>query len=166
MESRAGGSGEGDREDVEAGVKVEWKRYYEGEVRRRVEVSGYEFQRERYWIERAATAKATAAGDGRGQAEGRGKQEGRKQKRISKNREISEWFYAPTWVRMRGAAGAGAGAKTTMVIGEMGEVGEKIRRRARQEGAEVVEVKYGSSYEEQEGVGYRIRAEEKGDWRG
>lgn len=39
-----------------AGIEIGWKRYYEGERRRRVSLPTYPFERRRYWIEAAEAA--------------------------------------------------------------------------------------------------------------
>jgi len=57
--SVGGGRGEGEERHLReslgrmwvSGVRVEWEKYYEKEERRRVEMPGYAFQRQRYWIE-------------------------------------------------------------------------------------------------------------------
>src|ERR1051325_2462727 len=60
------------------GVEVEWEKVKGEERRRRVELPGYAFERERYWIERGrAGIESVGAGQGV----------------LRKKEDIADWFY-------------------------------------------------------------------------
>jgi acyl transferase domain-containing protein len=62
-----------------AGVEIAWKGLHAGERRHRVELPAYPFERQRYWVDRrpfALPADAVAA---------------------NVRKELSDWFYAPSW---------------------------------------------------------------------
>ncbi len=63
-----------------AGCAVDWPAFYAGEVRQRVPLPTYPFERESYWVQAnpAAPAPATA---------------------LRKNPDVRAWFYAPSWRR-------------------------------------------------------------------
>jgi amino acid adenylation domain-containing protein len=71
------------------GVVVDWDRFYAHEIRRRIPLPTYPFERQRYWIEGdqlsgqfiSSLRKATLS-------------------TMQKNPEISQWFYKPSWKRV------------------------------------------------------------------
>lgn len=67
-----------------AGVRVDWKKFHE-DVRRRLPLPTYPFDRQRYWIEaqERVESAATRASD----------------LPLRKNPDISDWFYIPSWKR-------------------------------------------------------------------
>jgi acyl transferase domain-containing protein len=67
-----------------AGVHLDWARLHDGDVRRRIPLPTYSFDRERYWVEEDdlfTQAKAIARGGSR------------------QRRELTRWFYQPSWHR-------------------------------------------------------------------
>jgi acyl transferase domain-containing protein/acyl carrier protein len=132
------------------GVGVVWEQYYKDEGRRRVSVVGYGFAGQRYWIE------------GRGKVEGGERGEAR-----GKRSEVGEWYYERSWQRRRGArrgeeeveADEGKGGrKRWLVLKDEEGIGEEVVRGLAARGEEVVEVRRGERYEEEEGKGYRLRS--------
>jgi non-ribosomal peptide synthase protein (TIGR01720 family) len=59
------------------GGQVSWEQMREGEVRRREQVPGYAFERERFWIEPAQTEPNAA--------------------KVIRQPDIADWFYVPSW---------------------------------------------------------------------
>ena len=66
------------------GVDVDWRAFYEGEVRYRIPLPTYPFQRQRHWIDPDA-AEMVFSSDG--------------EKTVSKRENINEWLYVPAWRR-------------------------------------------------------------------
>ena len=61
-----------------AGADVDWKQFYQGQRRRRVQLPTYAFEREKYWVEPTPDTGG--------------------QRRVTgKNPQVSEWFYVPAW---------------------------------------------------------------------
>jgi acyl transferase domain-containing protein/acyl carrier protein len=66
-----------------SGARLEWDKYYKTEIRRRIPLPAYPFQRQRYWIEGADTMAEMKEGDcDAGEI---------------KKLEIDNWFYIPSW---------------------------------------------------------------------
>ncbi|HSR23942.1 MAG TPA: KR domain-containing protein, partial [Candidatus Eisenbacteria bacterium] len=60
-----------------AGVEVDWRRFWDGERRRRVWLPGYPLERQRYWVEAPEAAAAPAGRPGR--------------------LPLADWFHVPVW---------------------------------------------------------------------
>jgi acyl transferase domain-containing protein/acyl carrier protein len=136
----------------QSGVVIDWERYNGGERRVRVEVPGYAFDRERYWVERREE----------------GSREREEEERGIRKR-VEEWFYVPVWkegVRVRVAGGEAREREEAgrwMVLSE-GGVGEGIAERLRELGEDVVVVRRGRSYRRMSEREYEIREEEERDY--
>jgi acyl transferase domain-containing protein len=76
-----------------AGAGVDWEAYHEGERRHRVELPGYPFQRERYWLDEPTAPVAAIAGavDLTGNP--------REILTSLPRKDLPEWYYLPTWHR-------------------------------------------------------------------
>lgn len=64
------------------GVAIDWRRYHEGEFRRRVPLPTYAFQRKRYWIDRLSDEHSCP-----------------RSAQPHKLDELDRWFYLPSWRR-------------------------------------------------------------------
>jgi phthiocerol/phenolphthiocerol synthesis type-I polyketide synthase E len=76
-----------------AGVGVDWKRFYEGESRRRVPLPTYPFEEKRYWI----------AANSLGMAQDPGLVAARRKE------DLADWFWEPFWKPSAPAAPPGSG---------------------------------------------------------
>jgi amino acid adenylation domain-containing protein/non-ribosomal peptide synthase protein (TIGR01720 family) len=94
------------------------------ELRRRVPLPTYPFQRERYWIERRDPAAAPSA-----------------------RRPLGEWFHVPVWRPTRAAAPAGAAPASALVFAEDGGVGELLAEALSEAGVTVRRVRAGPGFE-------------------
>jgi amino acid adenylation domain-containing protein len=106
-----------------SGVEVHWSEYYAQERRLRVELPGYPFARERYWIERRRTAPASATG-------------------LAKSPNVADWLYAPVWKQVpaapKSALERGESPVRWTVLSDDGETGSTIAAALERAGAEVV----------------------------
>jgi len=137
----------------ERGVEMDWERYYAGQERRRVELPGYAFERQRYWIGGGAAASSGAVATAFAASSG-------------KRARISEWFYVAGWRRQRlqrRPEQSEAGRRYVVFRGE-GEVSRAVVAGLRAGGGEVIEVRAGARYGEDGTAGYVIRAGERGDY--
>ena len=110
-----------------AGVEVDWSGFHTHERRRRVPLTTYPFQRQRYWVEPRKT-------DGRERVAGR-------------RRDLADWFYAPVWKRTppaRPAAEEPAGAWLVFLDGC--GLGAEAVRLLEAEGREVFTVEAGDLF--------------------
>jgi phthiocerol/phenolphthiocerol synthesis type-I polyketide synthase E len=76
-----------------AGVEIEWKGYYEGERRRRVNLPTYPFERQRYWIEARRGERKES-----GEEQERGEREGARTEQVEPADQVSGSF-APSHPR-------------------------------------------------------------------
>lgn len=97
------------------GIVVDWAAFHRGERRRRVALPGYQFTRQKLWIEPGATSHqvpARTATDAR--------------------LPIGEWLHGVRWSAVTLAAHAGLADVTSMVvIGEDRALGERVSARLR-----------------------------------
>jgi acyl transferase domain-containing protein/acyl carrier protein len=114
-----------------AGAQVDWHAFNAGEVRRRIPLPTYPFERKRYWIDaRPAAPIASARGP------------------IVKNPDLASWFYAPSWTRAAAArrrAAAGASDSWLLFVDD-GPLGSELAVRLRQSGETVVTVRTGAAF--------------------
>ena len=126
------------------GVEIDWKRWRKGE-RRRVELPGYAFEEQRYWVE--GTRKRAGA--------------------VTRNDEVGEWFYAPVWkettlVTNREEEKA---AQKWLIMEDEGGIGERIAAELKRQGRVVTRVKRAECYERIGEREYWIRVGEAGDYK-
>jgi acyl transferase domain-containing protein len=67
-----------------AGVKIDWERVHTGETRRRMSLPSYPFERERFWVEPNRERQEV---------------DWFVQGYSPKRREVTDWFYQPSWRR-------------------------------------------------------------------
>ncbi len=67
-----------------AGVAIDWEAFYEGEVRYRIPLPTYPFQRQRHWIGPDMPGERMSVADDIG---------------LSKRQDVSQWLYTPAWRR-------------------------------------------------------------------
>jgi len=72
------------------GVNIDWKGFYSDEMRGRVPLPTYPFERQRYWLERNSEATAKGSNEKKIDLE----------QKTKKNPNMEEWFYVPSWKRM------------------------------------------------------------------
>ncbi|HEX7183846.1 MAG TPA: amino acid adenylation domain-containing protein, partial [Thermoanaerobaculia bacterium] len=98
-----------------AGVTIDWKGFYAGESRRRVELPTYPFERQRYWIDRKAPAT-----------------------RPNSRREIADWFCVPTWKPAVLPDGDSAEGTRWLLLADGCGLAEAMARRLAKRGCEAV----------------------------
>jgi phthiocerol/phenolphthiocerol synthesis type-I polyketide synthase E len=135
-----------------ANVPVDWAKLSTGELRRRVPLPTYPFERQRYWID-AQTGQTGVAGRGP----------------LQKNPNLAEWFYAPSWRRSEEAPAPPTGAlaresrRWLLFMDECG-LGAGMRERLTAEGQEVIAVAAGAEFRRTGAGAYVIRPEHKEDY--
>ncbi|MCP3805305.1 SDR family NAD(P)-dependent oxidoreductase [Allokutzneria sp. A3M-2-11 16] len=97
------------------GARVDWAAYHQDETRRRIPLPTYPFERQRYWIN--TDARSTLAALPR--------------------LDPADWFCLPTW-RQTAPSPLPSTVDKWMVLGD-GGIGEAVRRRLTELGAEIVE---------------------------
>jgi len=123
-----------------AGVEIDWAGFYRHERRLRVPLPTYAFERRRIWAQPKI---------GRDQAIWR-------QAAAGARRELSEWFYAPSWRRSEQPAPAGAplAPGTWVLFADAGGLGDRLAERLRGRGCDAVAVR----------PGLRLFRDDRGDY--
>jgi len=120
------------------GVEIEWEKWRKGK-RRRVELPGYVFEEEPYWIE--GVGGRTERGVGR------------------RKKEVGEWFYLPVWkeATLVVKGGEEREAQRWLVLEDEGGIGGRIVSELERQGDVVIRVKRAGSYERKGEREYGIR---------
>jgi acyl transferase domain-containing protein len=122
-----------------AGVELDWQRFYENEVRRRVPLPTYPFERQRYWIDvqdwRQRSTPTPSGKSGKGLAGER-------------KAEMAHWFSLPSWRQGRPLAPSAIQASGTNWLIFLDEIGygEALAERLRAAGGQVVTVTPGMGF--------------------
>ncbi|AKT41226.1 type I polyketide synthase [Chondromyces crocatus] len=80
------------------GGEVDWAAFHAGEVRRRVALPSYPFERQRFWIDAPAPGEVRAEGGPRPGA----------QTEVPQRNALADWFYVPGWKQSVPVAGGTA----------------------------------------------------------
>jgi acyl transferase domain-containing protein/acyl carrier protein len=128
------------------GVEIEWKKWRKGS-RRRVELPGYPFDEERYWVEEVKE-RARVGVDKRRKA-------------------LGEWFYAPIWreAAVMTNSGEAKEARRWLILADEVGIGDRIAAGLEQQGCAVTRVKKGARYERRGDREYWIRVGEADDYK-
>jgi phthiocerol/phenolphthiocerol synthesis type-I polyketide synthase E len=116
-----------------AGVAVDWKRFFEGESRRRVQLPAYPFEGKRYWI--AANSQGMVADPGMAAAR--------------RKEDLADWFWEPFWkpsvLPAAPASGTEAGEPWLLFLDGRG-LGEALTGKLRRAGRTVFTVTPGAAF--------------------
>jgi iturin family lipopeptide synthetase A len=116
------------------GAAADWKGFYADEVRHRISLPGYSFEKTPYPVDVDNPLISGMIPDKRSLRKG-----------------ISEWFYAPTWKLSSGISGRtiSNGGLCTLVFTDQFGIAEGIVERLRQKNGQVVCVRPGSGFKEE-----------------
>src|ERR1051325_8176834 len=139
-EGREGGEDEEIRRAVGKlwvmGVEVEWEKVKGEEKRQRVELPGYAFERERYWIERGKGGIESGIGVEGG---------------LKKKEDVADWFFVPSWTRsvlpqpVKESEG-GEQKSRWLVFMYGGGLASRLVKELEQDGHDVISVTEGQHY--------------------
>ena len=135
-----------------AGVKADWRGFYEGERRRRSPLPPYPFERQRFWLEpRARSAgRPEAADDGAAGV---------------KKLNLSEWFYLPSWKPSLPPRPVEELRDNWLILLDEGEFGRALAGRLAALGCQVTTAEMGSGFGRHGETGYTIRPGSAEDYR-
>jgi acyl transferase domain-containing protein len=121
-----------------SGVAIDWTGFYAHERRRRVQLPGYPFERQRYWIDPETSVQPAVA-------------EGVAVRR----RPLEEWFYAPSWKRAVAAPMCPSihsePTRRWLVFADSCGLGNSLIERLKRNGDSVHVVQAGTVFSEQDG---------------
>lgn len=137
-----------------SGVQVDWLGFYSHELRHRLPLPTYPFERQRYWIEPPAQAKSTS----------------NRQTKLYKKPNIADWFYIPSWKRsllpsQRRYAASKSKQKTCwLVFVDTVGVSSQIAKRLEVEGQDVITVMMGEQFTNESDRAYTINPQQRHDY--
>ena len=119
------------------GAAVDWAKLRGNERRLRVELPTYRFDHARHWVEPGKGAGVVPAAE----------------RSLHKRKDVGEWFYQPVWKRVatpllpgQEVAADAADPATVLVFADTLGFAERLCRRLRAEGLDVVTVRAGKTY--------------------
>jgi len=125
----------------QAGVDVDWNRFYEGQGRRRVSLPTYAFDHARCWVEPGT--QLLSAADGRDGGE-RGK-------------SLPDWLYQPVWHRSAPLAATELHGARVLVLAARHGATASILAQLKEAGADVRTAREGARFSAQGGDGFAMR---------
>jgi acyl transferase domain-containing protein/thioesterase domain-containing protein len=136
-----------------AGVRVDWRRFYARESRRRVKLPTYPFERRRYWLDLKKQSSADRPA----------------KSHLERRADVGEWFYLPVWKqslapRVHETARTIDPSKCWLVFEDSCGVGRKLVERLRAGGHEVVTVEAGEKFVKLGQQTYRIDPRDPSDY--
>ncbi|SDW03763.1 Acyl transferase domain-containing protein [Marininema mesophilum] len=132
------------------GVSIDWKRFYEGEKRRRIPLPSYSFEPVSHKLQ--------------GNPFDIGSQlQATKPKRTGKNTNLDEWFYVPQWTSTLSPQLVSVGKERWLIFADRCGLGDGIATHLR-ETADVTVVYPGDHYSKQDHKKYQINPAEAADY--
>ncbi len=121
------------------GAAVDWPAYHHGELRNRVPLPTYPFQRQRFWID------TDAARPGAGSL---GSQFATPADALTAlpRKEVDNWFYAPAWGQVVAPADTAPVDGVWLVLADAGELVDALSEEITRVGGEVIMVRTGESF--------------------
>ncbi|ARU63631.1 hypothetical protein CBW65_23395 [Tumebacillus avium] len=126
-----------------SGLKIDWTLLYAGEMRHRLALPTYPFERKRYWLERKHSTVA---------------------KLQRKKADVADWFYVPTWKKSLLIADPATDAQNWLLFLDETGVGAKLAERLTSAGHRVVTVAAGADFAKTEAGAYTVRPADREDY--
>ncbi|MGB9178609.1 MAG: amino acid adenylation domain-containing protein [Pyrinomonadaceae bacterium] len=119
-----------------AGVRIDWQGFYAREVRRRLPLPTYPFERRRYWVEWQKQATTRNGLDDVAR----------------KKPDVADWFYLPFWKpsvqpRITGTSDGAEQSSVWLVFSDERGLSERLRQKLEQSGGEVIAVRSGERFD-------------------
>ncbi len=139
-----------------AGVEIDWRAFYGGERRRRVELPAYPFERRCYWIEPPAHASSNTSAA--------------REVAPLKKSGLEDWLYVPSWKRAAVPDAVGdeviaEPGSCWIVFSDTGcELGARVARKLAGRGATVVSAGVGESFRQVGPLAYEINPRRREDY--
>ncbi|GCE15769.1 type I polyketide synthase [Tengunoibacter tsumagoiensis] len=143
-----------------AGGTIDWSQFWSKEIRRRIPLPTYPFQRQRYWIDVTHAAPAKPVAEAPTSAEAA----------LSslKKEELSDWFYVPGWKQTSPhlppiGKGAVLQSQNWLIFTDDSGLGEALHVQLQQQQQQVSIVRPGSAFQV-DGTQYRIQPKSRTDY--
>jgi acyl transferase domain-containing protein/acyl carrier protein len=132
-----------------SGVEIDWNSYYSNERRRRIQLTTYPFERQRFWTEACKDTESTGKSS------------------LSRRQEIKDWFYTPVWKQAVSPQDKPAKDQTDgswlVFLDERG-LGKQLVERLQHENRSVSTVEIGAAFAKR-GNHYAINPQRADDYR-
>ncbi len=142
-----------------AGGTIDWNAFHKDELRQRVSLPTYPFERQSYWPELrpSQSTPVTSANPSSVAVESEGK------------RPKNDWFYQPIWKQAAGIRHISEGTALTqqecwLVLVDNYGVGSSIITNLRQQNQHVIAVMPGAAFSQQSQENYSLRPAERSDY--
>jgi len=131
------------------GKDISWAELYSQQNRRRIPLPTYPFERQRYWIDKEFDAEHFAP-----------------KLRLTKLTDIKDWFYIPSWKRVRVPAlpDATNEHRSFLVFIDADDIGAELVKRLQQAGHRVATVEAGQKFTKQADGIYTLNPENGNDY--
>ncbi len=129
-----------------ANVNVDWTKLYADEVRRRVPLPTYPFERQRYWIDAQPNGHVSKANA------------------QQKNPEIADWFYTPSWRRSNLKKATLSERRRWLIFADECGVGAGLKQRLDAAGQEVISVTAGDDFSKTGTGTFTVNPGKRGDY--
>ncbi|MCA9916753.1 MAG: SDR family NAD(P)-dependent oxidoreductase [Anaerolineales bacterium] len=132
-----------------AGVMPEWAAFYAAEVRHRVPLPTYPFERQRYWIEpgQALFSEAEAT-----------------KTALAKLPDLADWFYKRTWQPTDRPAATVVEPLTWLIFKDSLGIGEQVQAQLQSAGHTVISVMVGNQFHQSAPLAYEINPRARVDY--
>jgi acyl transferase domain-containing protein len=136
-----------------AGAQIDWRQFYAREQRRRVALSTYSFERQRFWVARRksnAESKEPSAS-------------------LGKKPDIADWGYVPYWKQtvpaafLKGTPSSDQQSRWLVFMDDCG-LGDHLTRRLKQDGREVIRVGIGEEFAELDDDTFTVNPAKQDDY--
>ncbi|MBK7897608.1 MAG: SDR family NAD(P)-dependent oxidoreductase [Anaerolineaceae bacterium] len=132
-----------------AGVLPDWAAFYADEVRQRVPLPTYPFERQRYWIDPGSTLFSGAEGP---------------KTVLAKMPNLADWFYKRTWRLIERPGTAVAEPLTWLLFKDTLGVGEQVAAQLQHAGHTVVTVTVGAQFCQRGELAYEVNPRARIDY--
>jgi amino acid adenylation domain-containing protein len=134
------------------GVEIDWPAFYTGEPGRRMSLPTYPFEGKRYWIDvdlNTFLSRISSPG------------------RLQKREKVSDWLYTPSWKRcplVKKTTGDIHKNSPVLIFNHDNGPGTRLAEKLAEKGRDVIIVKPGEKFQQEEQRVYRIDPAEAGDY--
>ncbi len=136
-----------------AGINLDWNAFYAHEVRYRVPLPTYPFERQRYWLDGTTESREPAASPPVTSLQ------------VSTTPDVAEWFFVPSWKRLPLHAPERSSGQTCWLVflDECG-IGAQLVKHLKAEGHDVITVGTGAAFLKMNDREYVLNPQQHSDY--
>jgi len=130
------------------GVTIQWANYWSGQNRRRIPLTGYPFERSRYWIQSDSVSSEKPQSSGESE----------------RKPDIADWFYVPSWRRSANLEDCNPAPQKWLLFADSSGLADRLCHHLEERGHTVTTVRVGDSFASVDNVSYSVRADVEKDY--